>query len=293
MGWNGPTLTDSGGFQVFSLAQQVKVTEEGAFFRSHVDGAAVAFTPEVSMRIQERIGADVAMQLDHVVALPNERNVVEDAMRRSLRWADRCRAAHTRSDQAVFAIVQGGLDAELRQESAERLRAMDFPGYAVGGLSVGEGPEAMDATLRVTTPHLPSDKPRYLMGVGQPRDIIEAVAAGIDMFDCVLPTRCGRTGLAYSFNGLVRIKNARYATEQQPLEEGCPCVACRHSTSYIRHLFLAGEMLGPILASIHNLTFYQRLIARLRAAIVAGEFAATRHDLLRRCGAGGLGDENA
>lgn len=293
MGWNGPTLTDSGGFQVFSLAQQVKVTEEGAFFRSHVDGAAVAFTPEASMRIQERIGADVAMQLDHVVALPNERKVVEDAMRRSLRWADRCRAAHTRSDQAVFAIVQGGLDAELRQESAERLRAMDFPGYAVGGLSVGEGPEAMDATLRVTTPHLPSDKPRYLMGVGQPRDIIEAVAAGIDMFDCVLPTRCGRTGLAYSFNGLVRIKNARYATEQQPLEEGCPCVACRHSTSYIRHLFLAGEMLGPILASIHNLTFYQRLIARLRAAIVAGEFAATRHDLLKRCGAGGPGDENA
>lgn len=293
MGWNGPTLTDSGGFQVFSLAQQVKVTEEGAFFRSHVDGAAVAFTPEASMRIQERIGADVAMQLDHVVALPNERKVVEDAMRRSLRWADRCRAAHTRSDQAVFAIVQGGLDAELRQESAERLRAMDFPGYAVGGLSVGEGPEAMDATLRVTTPHLPSDKPRYLMGVGQPRDIIEAVAAGIDMFDCVLPTRCGRTGLAYSFNGLVRIKNARYATEQQPLEEGCPCVACRHSTSYIRHLFLAGEMLGPILASIHNLTFYQRLITRLRAAIVAGEFAATRHDLLKRCGAGGPGDENA
>jgi queuine tRNA-ribosyltransferase len=293
MGWNGPTLTDSGGFQVFSLAQQVKVTEEGAFFRSHVDGAAVAFTPEVSMRIQERIGADVAMQLDHVVALPNERKVVEDAMRRSLRWADRCRAAHTRSDQAVFAIVQGGLDPELRQESAERLRAMDFPGYAVGGLSVGEGPEAMDATLRVTTPYLPSDKPRYLMGVGQPRDIIEAVAAGIDMFDCVLPTRCGRTGLAYSFNGLVRIKNARYATEQQPLEEGCPCVACRHSTSYIRHLFLAGEMLGPILASIHNLTFYQRLIARLRAAIVAGEFAATRQDLLRRCGVGGPGDANA
>ena len=293
MGWNGPTLTDSGGFQVFSLAQQVKVTEEGAFFRSHVDGAAVAFTPEASMRIQERIGADVAMQLDHVVALPNERNVVEDAMRRSLRWADRCRAAHTRSDQAVFAIVQGGLDPELRQESAERLRAMDFPGYAVGGLSVGEGPEAMDATLRATTPHLPSDKPRYLMGVGQPRDIIESVAAGIDMFDCVLPTRCGRTGLAYSFNGLVRIKNARYATEQRPLEEGCPCVACRHSTSYIRHLFLAGEMLGPILASIHNLTFYQRLMARLRAAIVAGEFAATRQDLLRRCGAGGPGDANA
>ena len=292
MGWDGPTLTDSGGFQVFSLAQQVKVTEEGAFFRSHIDGAAVALTPEASMRIQERIGADIAMQLDHVVALPNERPVVEEAMRRSLRWADRCRAAHTRPDQAVFGIVQGGLDPELRQESAERLRALDFPGYAVGGLSVGEGPEAMDATLRVTTPHLPADKPRYLMGVGQPRDIIEAVAAGIDMFDCVLPTRCGRTGLAYSFAGLVRIKNARYATEQRPLEEGCPCIACRHSTSYIRHLFLAGEMLGPMLASIHNLTFYQRLVSRLRGAIVAGKFTATRHELLSRLGAAAPDDEN-
>ena len=245
------------------------------------------------MRIQERIGADIAMQLDHVVALPNERQVVEDAMRRSLRWADRCRAAHSRAGQAVFAIVQGGLDQELRQESAERLRALDFPGYAVGGLSVGEGPAAMDATLRATVPHLPADRPRYLMGVGQPRDIIEAVAAGIDMFDCVLPTRCGRTGLAYSFNGLVRIKNARYAAEQRPLEEGCPCVACRHSTSYIRHLFLAGEMLGPILASIHNLTFYQRLVARLREAIVAGKFTATRLDLLRRCAGGCPGEENA
>jgi queuine tRNA-ribosyltransferase len=227
------------------------------------------------------------------VALPNERPVVEDAMRRSLRWAERCRAAHTRADQAVFAIVQGGLDQELRQESAERLRAYDFPGYAVGGLSVGEGPDAMDVALRATVPHLPIDRPRYLMGVGQPRDIIEAVAAGIDMFDCVLPTRCGRTGLAYSFNGLVRIKNARYATEHRPLEEECPCMACRHSISYIRHLFLAGEMLGPILASIHNLTFYQRLVARLRAAIVAGELTATRLDLLRQCAGGGLAAEDA
>jgi queuine tRNA-ribosyltransferase len=282
MGWGGPTLTDSGGFQVFSLAQQVRVTEEGAFFRSHVDGASVAFTPEASMRIQERIGADIAMQLDHVVALPADRTVVEDAMRRSLRWADRCRIAHTRSDQAVFAIVQGGLEPDLRQESAERLAVMDFPGYAVGGLSVGEGPEAMDATLRATTPFLPVGKPRYLMGVGQPRDIVEAVAAGIDMFDCVLPTRCGRTGLAYTFAGLVRIKNARYAGEEAPLEEGCPCVACRHATGYIRHLFLAGEMLGPILASIHNLTFYQRLVRTLRESIQSGRFAAVRAELLSR-----------
>ena len=279
MGWNGPTLTDSGGFQVFSLARQVKVTEEGAFFRSHIDGSPVDFTPENSMRIQERIGADVAMQMDHVVALPGERTVVADAMRRSLRWAERCRAAHTRSDQALFGIVQGGLDPELRHESAEGLRAIGFPGYAVGGLSVGEGPEAMVGALQSTMPHLPVDRPRYLMGVGQPGDIIAAVAAGIDMFDCVLPTRCGRNSLVYTFGGQVRLRNSCHATVDQPLEEGCPCVACRHGRGYIRHLFLAGEMLGPILASIHNLTFYQRLVARLREAIVAGRLAETAREL--------------
>ena len=278
-GWNGPTLTDSGGYQVFSLARQVKVTEDGAFFRSHIDGSPVAFTPENSMRIQERIGADVAMQMDHVVALPGERRVVEDAMRRSLRWAERCREAHTRPDQALFGIVQGGLDAELRHERAERLQAIGFPGYAVGGLSVGEGAEAMVAALAVTTPHLPVDRPRYLMGVGQPEDIMAAVAAGIDMFDCVLPTRCGRNSLVYTFAGQVRLRNARHAADPRPLEEGCPCVACRHSRSYIRHLFMAGEMLGPILASIHNLTFYQRLVARLRAAVVAGRLTETLSEL--------------
>jgi queuine tRNA-ribosyltransferase len=275
MGWHGPTLTDSGGFQVFSLAQQVKVTEEGARFRSHLDGSAVALTPESATRIQERLGADIAMQLDHVVALPAERAIVADAMRRSVRWAERCQAAHGRPDQALFGIVQGGLEADLRRESAEALVALDFPGYAVGGLSVGEGPEAMQATLLATMPWLPADRPRYLMGVGQPQDIVMAVAAGIDMFDCVLPTRCGRTGLAYTAAGPVKLKNARHAAEQEPLEEGCPCPACRHSRSYLRHLFLAGEMLGPILVSIHNLTFYQRLVARLRAAILAGSFAAT------------------
>jgi queuine tRNA-ribosyltransferase len=280
MGWDGPTLTDSGGFQVFSLAKQVKVTEAGAFFRSHIDGSPVEFTPENSMRIQERIGADVAMQLDHVVALPNDRGLVADAMRRSLRWAERCRVAHARPDQALFGIVQGGLDPDLRAESAAGLRALDFPGYAVGGLSVGEGPEAMDAALRATMPHLPADRPRYLMGVGQPRDIIEAVAAGIDMFDCVLPTRCGRNSLVYTFAGQIRLRNACHLRDDRPLEEGCPCPACRHGRSYLHHLFRADEMLGPVLASIHNLTFYQRLVARLRAAIVAGRFAATRRDLL-------------
>jgi queuine tRNA-ribosyltransferase len=286
MGWDGPTLTDSGGFQVFSLAKQVKVTEAGAFFRSHIDGSPVAFTPENSMRIQERIGADVAMQMDHVVALPAERRVVEDAMRRSLRWAERCRAAHTRSDQALFGIVQGGLDPELRHESAAGLRALGFPGYAVGGLSVGEGPEAMVAALRATTPHLPADRPRYLMGVGQPEDIIAAVETGIDMFDCVLPTRCGRNSLVYTFAGQVRLRNARHAADERPLEEGCPCLACRHDRRYLRHLFMAGEMLGPVLASIHNLTFYQRLVARLRTAIVAGTLPAVAAELRRGMAAG-------
>jgi queuine tRNA-ribosyltransferase len=286
MGWHGPTLTDSGGYQVFSLAHQVKVTEEAATFRSHIDGAAVTFSPEASMQIQERIGADIAMQFDHVVALPADRAAVADAMRRSLRWAERCRAAHRRPDQAVFGIVQGGLEPDLRQESAAGLRAIGFPGYAVGGLSVGEGPEAMLATLAVTVPELPTDRPRYLMGVGQPRDIIESVAAGIDMFDCVLPTRCGRNSLVYTFDGPLRLRNAVHAGDERPLEEGCPCVACRHDRGYLRHLFLAGEMLGPVLASIHNLTFYQRLVARLREAILAGRLAAARQELLPGLGGG-------
>jgi queuine tRNA-ribosyltransferase len=282
MGWQGPTLTDSGGFQVFSLAQQVRVTEAAANFRSHLDGSPVELSPEASMRIQERIGADVAMQMDHVVALPATRDVVADAMQRSLRWAERCLVAHRREDQAVFGIVQGGLEPDLREESAVRLRGLGFDGYAVGGLSVGEGPEAMVATLRATTPHLPADRPRYLMGVGQPHDIIAAVATGIDMFDCVLPTRCGRNSLVYTFDGQLRLRNARHATDPRPLEADCPCLACRHSRSYIRHLFLAGEMLGPILASIHNLTFYQRLVARLRDGVLAGRFDAVCRDLLAR-----------
>ena len=286
MGWPGPTLTDSGGFQVFSLAKQVKVTEQGACFRSHLDGSAVELTPEKAVRIQEQLGADIAMQLDEVVALPADRGCVESAMRRSLRWAERCLAARSASGQALFGIVQGGLESDLRQESAERLRQMPFEGYAVGGLSVGEGPEAMDTALNATTPHLPADKPRYLMGVGQPRDIIAAVAAGIDMFDCVLPTRCGRNSLIYTFEGPLRLRNACHASDQRPLEEGCPCRACLHSRSYIRHLFMAGEMLGPVLASIHNLTFYQRLVAMLRAAIVDGRFEEVSRDLRPRLSAG-------
>ena len=282
MGWSGPTLTDSGGYQVFSLARQVKVTDHGAMFRSHLDGSQVDLTPEKAVAIQESLGADVAMQLDHVIGLPAERNDVAEAMERSLAWGERCLAARQKSDQAMFGIVQGGLDPELRANSAKHLRSLPFEGFAVGGLSVGEGPEAMASTLQATVPHLPEDKPRYLMGVGKPEDIINAVAVGIDMFDCVLPTRCGRNALLYTFDGPLRLRNAQYLKDKRPIESDCPCVACGYTRAYMRHLFLAGEMLGPILASIHNLTFYQRLMGRLREAIVAGQFRAVRADILAR-----------
>ena len=282
MGWSGPTLTDSGGYQVFSLARQVKVTDHGALFRSHLDGSQVDLTPEKAVAIQESLGADVAMQLDHVIGLPAERNDVAEAMERSLAWGERCLAARQKSDQAMFGIVQGGLDPELRANSAKHLRSLPFEGFAVGGLSVGEGPEAMASTLQATVPHLPEDKPRYLMGVGKPEDIINAVAVGIDMFDCVLPTRCGRNALLYTFDGPLRLRNAQYLKDKRPIESDCPCVACGYTRAYMRHLFLAGEMLGPILASIHNLTFYQRLMGRLREAIVAGQFQAVRADILAR-----------
>jgi queuine tRNA-ribosyltransferase len=203
-------------------------------------------------------------------------------MERSLAWAERCIKARQKSDQAMFGIVQGGLDPDLRAASARHLRSLPFEGFAVGGLSVGEGPEAMASTLQVTVPHLPKDKPRYLMGVGKPEDIVNAVAVGIDMFDCVLPTRCGRNALLYTFDGPLRLRNSQYLTDQRPVEIDCPCMACCHSRAYLRHLFLSGEMLGPVLASIHNLTFYQRLIKYLREAIVADQFEAARADILAR-----------
>jgi queuine tRNA-ribosyltransferase len=273
MRWDGPILTDSGGFQIFSLADRAKIDEHGAAFRSHIDGAAIDLTPEQSIAVQEQLGSDVAMQLDHVVALPNEPSVVADAMRRSVRWAERCKRAATRKDQALFAIVQGGLDAELRAESAAALVAIGFPGYAIGGLSVGETPEEMYATLRLTMPHLPIDRPRYLMGVGRPEDMLEAIACGVDMFDCVMPTRNGRNALAFTDRGPVRLRNAQHALDREPLEAHCPCPACRHSRGYLRHLFQANEMLGPILLSIHNVTYYERLMAGAREAIEARRFA--------------------
>lgn len=282
VGWDGPILTDSGGFQIFSLADRAAIDEQGAVFRSHVDGARIELAPEQAVAVQEALGSDVAMQLDHVVALPNDREVVADAMRRSVRWAERCRAAAKRPDQALFAIVQGGLDAELRAESAEKLVALDFAGYAIGGLSVGETPEEMYETLSVTLPHLPRDRPRYLMGVGRPIDLLEAIATGVDLFDCVMPTRNGRNALAFTDRGPIRLRNRAHTLDREPLEPDCPCLACRHSRGYLRHLFQVNEMLGPILLSIHNLTYYQRLVAGARAAIGEDRFGAFCAERKRR-----------
>ncbi len=274
MGWNGPILTDSGGFQVFSLADRMTFDETGVRFRSHIDGALVEITPERSIAIQEQLGSDVAMVFDHVVALPNDREIVADAMRRSLRWAERCKTAATRVDQAQFAIVQGGLDAELRAESAARLVELDFIGYAIGGLSVGEPPPEMYAALDVTTPLLPRDRPRYLMGVGRPIDLLEGLSRGVDLFDCVMPTRNGRNALAFTDDGPIRLRNPQHAHDREPLDQSCPCLACRHSRGYLRHLFQANEMLGPMLVSHHNLTYYQRLMAQARQAIAEDRLSA-------------------
>ncbi len=273
MGWDGPILTDSGGFQIFSLASRAKITERGAVFHSHIDGTKLELTPEESIAIQESLGSDIAMVLDHVVALPASDEVVEDAMHRSTRWAARCLECARQSEQAKFAIVQGGLNSELRRISAEALRAMPFDGFAVGGLSVGETPEEMYRVIGETTPHLPRQNPRYLMGVGRPIDIIEGIARGIDMFDCVMPTRNGRNAMAFTWGGDVRIRNAQYADDPNPLDPECPCLACRHSKAYLRHLFIAKEMLGPILLTHHNLTFYQQLTDAAQRQIAAGTFA--------------------
>lgn len=267
MGWDGPILTDSGGFQIYSLAQSVKITEERATFRSHIDGHEVHLSPEKAMQIQEQLGSDVAMVLDHVIALPNDEDRVLDAMQRSLRWAARCKHAHRRPGQALFGIVQGGMNERLRRQSCRGLVEIGFDGYAVGGLSVGESPSEMYRVLDFTVPELPVNQPRYLMGVGRPADLLEGIARGIDLFDCVMPTRNARNALAFTSTGSVRMKNLRYARDKRPLDERCPCQACRHSRAYLRHLFMAGEMLGPMLLTIHNLTYYLQLMEDARSAI--------------------------
>ncbi len=293
MAWNGPILTDSGGFQVFSLADINKITDEGVTFKSHVDGAMHHLTPARSIQIQNDLGADIIMCFDQC---PPGQAPLEEQLRaldRTLRWAELCIESHERkSEQSLFGIVQGGTHLDLRAKCAEALIKLDFPGYALGGLAVGEGFEAMKSVLEHATPLLPEHKPRYLMGVGFPRDVVEAVRHGIDMFDCVMPTRNGRNAYAFTKRGAIRIRNAKYARDTGPIEDGCDCYACRHFTrGAIRHYFFAAEMLGPILVSLHNTRFYQRLMADIRASIEAGTFADfVAHDPRSTLGPRGIAD---
>ena len=273
--WDGPILTDSGGFQVMSLAGLRSLDDDGVTFRSHIDGSAHSLTPERSIEIQGLLGSDIQMQLDELVSLPNETSVIERAMERSLRWAARCAEAFgDQPERALFGIVQGGDDPALRRRSAEALVAMDLKGYAIGGLAVGEEREVMLRIVEATEPHLPRHKPRYMMGVGTPSDLLESVARGVDMFDCVMPTRSGRHGLAFTPGGRVNLRNARHADDPRPLDETSDCPAsCDYSRAYLHHLVRAGESLGGMLLTWHNLAYYQRLMAGMRAAIEGGRFA--------------------
>jgi queuine tRNA-ribosyltransferase len=276
MNWERPILTDSGGFQVMSLAELRKLTEEGVTFRSHIDGSKHMLSPERSMEIQRLLGSDIVMCFDECPALPADRARIEQSMRLSMRWAARSRAAFgERPGHALFGIQQGGLERDLREESAEKLKEIGFEGYAVGGLAVGEGQAAMFGVLDYAPGMLPTEKPRYLMGVGKPDDIVGAVARGIDMMDCVLPSRSGRTGQAFTRFGVVNIKNARHQDDPRPLDEGCSCPACRsYSRAYLHHVFRSGEIIASMLLTWHNLHYYQELMQEMREAIAEGRFAA-------------------
>ena len=275
MGWEGPILTDSGGYQVFSLGKLRRITEEGVKFASPVNGDRLLLTPEESMRIQRTLGADIVMIFDECTPFPASERAAAESMRLSLRWAERSRRAHEGNRNALFGIVQGGMYEALRDESRTSLVAMGFDGYAIGGLSVGEPKADMLRMLRHTAPLLPEDQPRYLMGVGTPEDLLEGIAAGVDMFDCVLPTRNARNGWYFTRWGDIKIRNRRYRADTRPLDEQCDCYACRHFTrAYLHHLQRVNEILGARLGTIHNLHFYFRLMAEAREAISAGRFAA-------------------
>lgn len=275
MNWDRPILTDSGGFQVMSLAELRKLTEQGVTFRSHIDGSKHMLSPERSMEIQKLLGSDIVMCFDECPALPADKKRLDESMQLSMRWAARSRDAFgDRPGHALFGIQQGGLEQDLRAQSAEKLRAIEFDGYAVGGLAVGEGQEAMFGCLDFAPDQLPEDKPRYLMGVGKPDDIVGAVKRGIDMMDCVLPSRSGRTGQAWTRRGQLNIKNARHADDPRPLDEDCSCPACqKYSRAYLQHVFRSNEMISGMLLTWHNLHYYQELMAQMRAAISAGGFA--------------------
>lgn len=279
MSWNGPILTDSGGFQVFSLADTREIDEDGVTFKSHVDGSLQRLTPEKSIDIQEKLGADIIMAFDEC-AEPYDRDYIESAMHRTHHWADRCKAAQTRKDQALFGIVQGGVFADLREQSAKFISGLDFPGNAIGGLSVGETKAEMHAMLDIVNGILPEDKPRYLMGVGTPEDLVECVRRGVDIFDCALPTRLARHSAAMTENGRMNLMNAQYARDERPISETCTCYTCRNfSRAYIRHLVQVKEMLSGILLSIHNIHTLLELVRRLHQAVLDGQFdeVATRY----------------
>ncbi len=286
MAWDGAILTDSGGFQVWSLAKLRKVAEAGVEFRSPVDGSTHFLSPELAIEAQHALGADIIHPLDECLAYPATREAAERSLDLTLRWAARSKAVHAARGggrQALFGIVQGGTDLRLRETCAQALAALDFPGYALGGFSVGETASQMAEALPACAAMLPVDRPRYLMGVGRPRDILQAVAAGIDMFDCVLPTRNGRNASAFTMDGPLRLRNATHKRDQDPIESGCSCYTCRHfSRAYLHHLFLAGEMLGPTLLSLHNVAFYCRLMAEIRLAISERRFAEYRAVRLAR-----------
>lgn len=281
-GWPGAILTDSGGFQVFSLARLCRITDAGVSFQSHIDGSAHYITPETAVEIQEALGADIMMAFDQCVALPAERDVIRDAVRRTGLWAARCQAARRRSDQAMFGIVQGGLDADLRVSSARELVAFAFEGYAVGGLSVGESTSDMYRMLDVTVPELPAAKPRYVMGVGMPENLLEGVARGVDLFDCVVPSRHGRTGWLFTNFGRVLIKQAQYQRDESPIDPACGCPVCsRYSRAYLHHLYNVKEMLASRLNTIHNLWYFSDFMRRMRLAIADGGFPAFREAFYR------------
>jgi queuine tRNA-ribosyltransferase len=288
MGWERPILTDSGGYQVMSLSELTKVTDEGVSFASHLDGSRHMLSPERSIEVQRLLDSDIIMQFDQLVATTSTRQQQADAMERSIRWAKRSREEFDRRGEhaeraAIFGIQQGALDEELRKASADALIDIGFDGYAVGGLAVGEGQEAMLRCLDFAVDMLPADKPRYLMGVGKPDDIVEAVARGIDMFDCVLPTRSGRTGQAFTADGPLNMRNARFAEDPEPIEPRCPCPACTtFSRAYVHHLVKAGEILGAMLMTQHNLWFYQRLMKGLRAAIAQETLETFASNFLER-----------
>ena len=273
--WPHPILTDSGGYQIFSLGRFTTIDEKGAHFRSHIDGSALSLTPELAVTIQETLGSDIHMVLDECTSYPSTREEAESSMRRSLRWARRCRLAKTRGELAQFGIVQGSMYEDLRRESARGLIDIGFEGYAIGGLSVGEPKSDMLAMNTVCCAELPTDKPRYLMGVGTPLDIIESVNVGIDMFDCVMPTRNGRNGTLFTSVGRLNIKNKKYQLDEMPLDPACPCYTCtQFSRGYLRHLFLARELSALRLFSLHNLTYYLRFMAQIRQSIEDGTFDA-------------------